>query len=80
MKSHKEFKPTLEELGQRIYQLRILKNLTTKQMAPLISLTPEAYRNIERGESDPSISTFLLICEALKIDFAELVREVGYDK
>ena len=54
MKSHKEFKPTLEELGKRIYQLRILKDLTTKQMAPMISLTPEAYRNIERGESDPS--------------------------
>ena len=55
MKSHKEFKPTLAELGQRIYQLRILKNLTTKQVAPMISLTPEAYRNIEKGESDPSI-------------------------
>lgn len=76
MKSHKEFKPTLEELGKRIYQLRILKNLTTKQMAPMISLTPEAYRNIEKGESDPSFTTVLLICKALKIDFLELVKEV----
>ena len=77
MKSHKEFKPTLEELGQRIYQLRISKNLTTKQMAPMISLTPEAYRNIEKGESDPSITTVLLICKALKIDLVELVRLVA---
>ncbi len=77
MKSHKEFKPTLEELGKRIYQLRILKDLTTKQMAPMISLTPEAYRNIEKGESDPSITTVLLICKALKIDFVELIREVA---
>ena len=76
MKSHKEFKPTLEEIGQRIYHLRILRNLTTKQMAPMISLTPEAYRNIEKGESDPSMTTVLLICKALKIDFVELVREV----
>ena len=76
MKSHKEFKPTLEELGQRIYQLRISKNFTTKQIAPMISLTPEAYRNIEKGESDPSITTFLLICKALKIDLSELVKGV----
>jgi len=76
MKSHKEFKPTLEELGKRIYQLRILKDLSTKQMAPMISLTPEAYRNIEKGESDPSITTVLLICKALKVDFVELIREV----
>ena len=76
MKSHKEFKPTLEEIGQRIYHLRILRNLTTKQMAPMISLTPEAYRNIEKGESDPSVTTVLLICKALKIDFVELVKEV----
>ena len=77
MKSHKEFKPTLEALGQRIYQLRILRNFTTKQMAPMISLTPEAYRNIEKGESDPSITTVLLICKALKIDFMELIRGVS---
>ena len=77
MKSHKEFKPTLEELGKKIYQTRILKDLTTKQMAPMISLTPEAYRNIEKGESDPSITTVLLICKALKIDFVELIREVA---
>ena len=76
MKSHKEFKPTLEELGQRIYQLRISKNLTTKQMAPMISLTPEAYRNIEKGESDPSVTTVLLICKALKINFSDLVKAV----
>ena len=77
MKSHKEFKPTLEELGKRIYQLRTLKNLTTKQMAPMISLTPEAYRNIEKGESDPSMTTVLLICKALKVGVVELMREVA---
>lgn len=77
MKSHKEFKPTLAELGQKIYQLRVLKNLTTKQVAPMICLTPEAYRNIEKGESDPSITTVLLICKALKVDFGELVRELS---
>ncbi len=75
MKSHKEFKPSLEVIGQRIYQFRILKNLTTKQIAPMISLTPEAYRNIEKGESDPSITTFMLICKALKIDFSELIKQ-----
>ena len=77
MKSHKEFKPTLVEIGQRIYQRRVLKNLTPKQIGPMISLTPEAYRNIEKGESDPSITTFILICKALDTDMSELMKEIG---
>jgi len=76
MKSHKEFKPTLQGLGQRIYQTRILKNLTTKQIAPMISLTPAAYRNIEKGESDFSITTCILICKVLEIEFDELVSQI----
>ncbi|HMD00140.1 MAG TPA: helix-turn-helix transcriptional regulator [Ferruginibacter sp.] len=76
MKSHKEFKPVLVEIGERIYKRRMLKDLTTKQIAPMISLTPEAYRNIEKGESDPSLTTVLLICKALDISVAALMKNI----
>jgi DNA-binding XRE family transcriptional regulator len=78
MKSHKQFKPVLEEIGKRIYKLRMMKDLTPKQVAPMISLTPEAYRNIEKGESDPSFTTFILICKALEVEFAELIKGIAY--
>ncbi len=77
MKSHKEYMPTLGELGQRIYHRRVLKNYSTKEIAPMISLTPEAYRNIEKGICDVSFTTLLLISKVLEIDFSDLVKKIG---
>ena len=34
----------------------------------MLSLTPEAYRNIEKGESDPSFTTVLQITKILEMD------------
>lgn len=78
MKSHKQFKPVLQEIGKRIYKMRLMKDLSPKQVAPLISLTPEAYRNIEKGESDPSFTTYILICKALEVEFAKLIEGIKY--
>lgn len=74
MKSHKEYKTALTLLGNKIYTHRVLKNLTTKEIAAAVSLTPQAFRNIEKGESDPSYTTLLLISETLQIDCSELFK------
>ncbi len=76
MKSFKEFKPALTQLGQFIYQKRVRKNLAAKQIAHELSLTPEAYRNIEKGESDISFTTLMRITSVLNIDISELIQEV----
>lgn len=76
MKSHKEFKPALTELGERIYHRRVLKNLTAKEVAHRISLTPEALRNIEKGVTDPSFTTLLRITEVLNTEVVELVKGI----
>ena len=67
MKSHKEFKSALAELGQRIFHRRVLKNFATKEIAAKLSLSPEAYRNIEKGITDPSFTTLLLVAKILQI-------------
>ncbi len=77
MKSHKEFKPTLITLGERIYHHRVLKNKTTKEIASQVSLSPEAYRNIEKGVTDPSFTTLLLIAHILKINCTDLVNNIS---
>ena len=77
MKSQKELKCTLTQVGQKIYVFRIIKNLTIKEIAPMLSLSPSAYRNIERGACDVSFTTLLLITRILDIDFAELINTVG---
>lgn len=75
MKSHKEFQPLLQKLGEKIYHRRVQKNLVTKEFAPMVSLSPEAYRRIERGESDPSFTTILLIAGKLDMDLSQLLKE-----
>jgi transcriptional regulator with XRE-family HTH domain len=77
MKSQKELKSTLKLLGQRIYHVRIVKDITTKEIAPMLSLSPEAYRNIEKGDCDVSFTTLLLITKILEIDFSELIKTLG---
>lgn len=77
MKSFKEFKPALTQLGELIYQKRIRKNLAPKQIAHQLSLTPEAYRNIERGDSDISFTTLLRITTVLNIEISELIKRVS---
>ena len=74
MKSHKEFQPVLIDLGEKLYHRRVLKNFPTKKIAPMVSLTPEAYRNIEKGKTDPSFTTFLQITKVLEIDRCELMK------
>ncbi len=79
MKSHKEFKPTLIILGERIYHHRVLKNKTTKEIASLVSLSPEAYRNIEKGVTDPSLTKLLLIAQVLNIKCTDLISNLSPD-
>lgn len=76
MKSHKEFKPELIKLGEKIHHCRVLKNLPAKEIAHKISLTPEAFRNIEKGLTDPSFTTLLLIAKVLQIECSELIRSI----
>jgi len=79
MKSQKDLKCTLKLLGQRIYHVRMLKNLTTKEIASTLSLSPEAYRNIEKGDCDVSFTTLLFIAKILGIDLAELIKTLNAD-
>lgn len=80
MKSQKQYKPTLQKLGEKIYQHRILKNLPTKEIAPLLSITPEAFRKIEKGESDVSFTTLLLITRVLGLDCSSLIKSLEMDE
>jgi transcriptional regulator with XRE-family HTH domain len=74
MKSHKQFHPTLQKLVEKLYHNRVIRNFATKEFAHLLSLTPEALRKIEKGESDLSFTTFLLITKLLEIDCSELMK------
>ena len=77
MKSYKELKPSLAKLGERIYHRRTYKNLAAKEIAHQLCLTPEAYRNIEKGDSDISFTTLLKIAIVLNIEITDLIKDIS---
>ncbi|MDR2018514.1 MAG: helix-turn-helix domain-containing protein [Syntrophobacterales bacterium] len=44
------------DIGQRIRQLRVGKNLNIRQLSDLVESAPSIISQLERGKADPSIS------------------------
>ncbi|MFF7901152.1 MULTISPECIES: helix-turn-helix domain-containing protein [unclassified Streptomyces] len=61
-------------LGDRIRDLRIHANLTQEVLAEMTGIDRRTLQRIERGTSDPSYSSLLLIAQALDIPVDDLVR------
>lgn len=54
-------------IGQKIKELRKDKNLTLKQLAALVELTPSYISQVENEKSSPSIATLKRIASALGV-------------
>ena len=57
----------LMEIGNRLYEYRKRKHLTQAQLAEKAGLSDRAYAEIERGNANMRLETFLKICESLEI-------------
>lgn len=51
-----------------VYEKRIQKNMSARQLAVLTGLSHTEINNIENGKKHPSVLTLCLIAEALKVD------------
>jgi len=56
------------EIGRRLRQARIAKGLTQKDMADMISVSPQAIQKYETGEIRLSLSTLALLRHQLAIE------------
>lgn len=65
----------LKNLGQRIAYLRKQKGLNQEDFADISGKMINTISNIERGLSDPKITTLLSISEALNISIEELFAD-----
>jgi len=63
----------LEQIGLRLRKLKIENNKTSKELASLLHITPQAYGNIERGECDICITRLVLLASFYKIHLMELI-------
>ncbi len=66
-------KEILVNLGARIKQLRILKNLSQSKVALLMNSEKTNVSRLEAGNTNPTFLTLKKIANILKVQLAELV-------
>lgn len=69
----------LEELGRRLVQVRLEKNLTQAQLAERAEVAKRTVERLEAGRVAPQLAGFVRICRALDLveRFEHLVPEVA---
>lgn len=64
-----------KKLGKRIRMVRKERGYTTKQLSELCCIDGTYLRQIESGVKTPSISVFIILCNALRISPDYLLRD-----
>ena len=59
-------------VNEKIRLIRETKGLTQEQVAEKLNMSPSAYGNIERGDSDIKLSRLEKIAESLEVKLSEL--------
>jgi transcriptional regulator with XRE-family HTH domain len=67
-------KKLVKEIGERIRTLRLELQLSQEEQANEADIPLLQIGRIERGETNPTISTLFVIAEALNIDLAILLN------
>ncbi len=68
-------KKKMENIGQKIKELRLLKGLTQEELAELTGLSVRTIQRIESGEVDPRTYTLNALAEALGVDLEVLTSK-----
>lgn len=63
----------MENYFERIKQLRLSRGTTQKELASLLSMTPNAYQKYEYGEREPNMATFIALADYFDVSLDYLV-------
>ena len=75
---YRQKKPLLSmNIGERIRKARAAKGLSQKEVALSIEMDQSQYSKIERGLTDPSISTVDKVIKALGMEWEEFFKQDG---
>jgi transcriptional regulator with XRE-family HTH domain len=61
------------DFGKEVRRRREAAKLSVEKLAEAASLSPNFLRAVELGRSEPSLSSFIAICRALKVTPAEML-------
>ena len=62
----------IKALGTRVRELRISRGLSQEKLANMAEIPLSQMGRIERGETNPTISTIHVLSVALEVDIVEL--------
>lgn len=62
---HMNAQAVMEELGQRLAQLRLAKNLTQQELAQQAGIGLRTLQRLENGSAAAQLSSFIRVCRAL---------------
>lgn len=60
-------------IGERIHELRLQHGLSQEELSHEADLMLSQIGRIERGETNPTVSTLYVLAQALGVDLKELV-------
>lgn len=66
----------LKNIGQRLQELRLQKNLTQKELAFLVDIEISQITRIERGIINTSILNLMRIADALEISMSDFFKDL----
>jgi transcriptional regulator with XRE-family HTH domain len=65
----------LTQLGSRIREIRLKKNMSQNDLAIECDFEKSSLSRIESGQANPTMRTLLRISKALDVHIAELLRD-----
>ena len=76
MSISKTDKKNLKSLGEKLKTIRKSKGLTLKELAYLTDKEPQSLHRVEQGQINPTYLYLVKVCEGLKIDITELLKDI----
>lgn len=64
-----------KEIGERLKQVRIDKNISLGDLSQMIDTSTSYISQIEKGEYGISLFKFILFCNSLEIDVSKFLQE-----
>ena len=74
MESSATKKAVSNMVGENVRRLRLERGLTQEELAQRVGVYQSAIGQVERGETNPLVSTLIQIARALDVEPADLLR------
>lgn len=65
-------RPVIVQFGHRLHAMRVQAGVSQAELAARARVCQRHVRRIERGTSDPSLATIVLLADALNCELADM--------